>query len=126
MKIETMHYDEKDLRAIEATGRLDANESVFFARQLEYIRPKTYDVKRAALSAVTLMPVDTRRLPVQILSPIVSTIVLVRQRSLHLMLTICRARMFWLKNSPRLLRVLVILTAIRFKRFVTRCLPVLI
>ena len=59
MTNETMHYDEKDLRAIEATGRLDANESVFFARQLEYIRPKTYDVKRAQLSAVTLMPVDT-------------------------------------------------------------------
>ena len=59
MKIETMHYDEKDLRAIEATGRLDANESVFFARQLEYIRPKAYDAKRAALSAMTLFPVDT-------------------------------------------------------------------
>ena len=55
----TMRYDEKDLRAIEATGRLDANESVFFARQLEYIRPKTYDVKRAALSALSVMPVDT-------------------------------------------------------------------
>ena len=59
MTKETMHYDEQDLRAIEATGRLDANESVFFARQLEYIRPKAYDVKRASLSAMSLFPVDT-------------------------------------------------------------------
>lgn len=59
MTKETMTYDEQDLRAIEATGRLDANESVFFARQLEYIRPKTYDVKRAKLSAMEVMPVDT-------------------------------------------------------------------
>lgn len=56
---EQMHYDAQDLRAIEATGRLDANESVFFARQLEYIRPKAYDIKRAAMSAMTLFPVDT-------------------------------------------------------------------
>ena len=56
---EQMRYDEQDLRAIESTGRLDANESVFFARQLEYIRPKAYDIKRAALSAMTLFPVDT-------------------------------------------------------------------
>lgn len=56
---EQMHYDAQDLRAIEATGRLDANESVFFARQLEYIRPQAYDIKRAAMSAMTLFPVDT-------------------------------------------------------------------
>lgn len=54
-----MNYDAQDLRAIEATGRLDANESVFFARQLEYIKGKTYDVKRAPLSAMSLMPVST-------------------------------------------------------------------
>lgn len=55
----TMHYDEQDLRAIQATGRLDANESVFFARQLEYIRPKSYDILRAQLSAMSLFPIDT-------------------------------------------------------------------
>ena len=54
-----MNYDAQDLRAIESTGRLDANESVFFARQLEYIKGKTYDVKRAPLSALMLMPVST-------------------------------------------------------------------
>lgn len=59
MKNELTHYDAQDLRAIESTGRLDANESVFFARQLEYIRPKAYDVKRAQLSAMTLFPIDT-------------------------------------------------------------------
>lgn len=54
-----MNYDAADLRAIDASGRLDANESVFFARQLEAIRSQTYDIKRVALSALTLMPVDT-------------------------------------------------------------------
>lgn len=52
-------YDAQDLRAIENTGRLDANESIFFARQLEAIRAQTYDVKRAQLNALALMPVDT-------------------------------------------------------------------
>jgi hypothetical protein len=59
----TMNYDAQDLRAIEASGRLDANESVFFARQLEFIRPKAYDVKRAALSAMGLFPIDTSTNP---------------------------------------------------------------
>lgn len=55
----TMNYDAQDLRAIENTGRLDANEGIFFARQLEAIRAQTYDVKRVQLNALTLMPVDT-------------------------------------------------------------------
>ena len=54
-----MKYDANDLRVIEASGRLDANESVFFARQLEYVKGRTYDVKRANLSALTLFPVST-------------------------------------------------------------------
>lgn len=54
-----MNYDAQDLRAIESSGRLDANESVFFARQLEYVKSQTYDIKKVALSALTLMPVDT-------------------------------------------------------------------
>ena len=56
---DNLHYDAADLRAIEATGRFDANESVFFARQLEYVKAKTYDIKRAPLNAMRLFPVST-------------------------------------------------------------------
>lgn len=55
----TMTYDEADLRVIENSGRLDANESVFFARQLEFVKSQTYDVKRAVLNALNIMPVST-------------------------------------------------------------------
>lgn len=58
-----INYDAQDLRAIESSGRFDANESLFFARQLEYIRPKAYVVKRAKLSALELMPIDTSTNP---------------------------------------------------------------
>lgn len=54
-----MHYDAQDLRAIESTGRLDANEAIHFARQLEFVKSQAYDVKRPALSAMALFPVDT-------------------------------------------------------------------
>lgn len=56
-----MHYDEQDVRIAENSGllRADANESIFFARQLEHIRSKTYDIERPKLSAWTLFPVDT-------------------------------------------------------------------
>lgn len=54
-----MKYDEADFRAISNTGRLDANESIFFARQLEYVKTKTFDIKKVNLSALTLMPVST-------------------------------------------------------------------
>lgn len=54
-----MKYDAQDLRAIEASGRLDANEGVFFARQLEAIKAQAYDVKRPKLSAMDIMPVST-------------------------------------------------------------------
>jgi hypothetical protein len=54
-----MHYDELDLRVIEGSGRLDANESVFFARQLEYVKSKTYDIKYPAMNALALFPVST-------------------------------------------------------------------
>ena len=56
---ETMNYDEADLRAIEATGRFDANEGIFFARQLEYVKSRTYDIKRVPLNAMRLLPVST-------------------------------------------------------------------
>ena len=54
-----MNYDAQDLRAIESSGRLDANEGIFFARQLEAIKSRAYDVKRPKLSALELMPVST-------------------------------------------------------------------
>jgi hypothetical protein len=62
MKTDNMHYDEMDLRIIENNPqglRNDAGETVFFARQLEYVRAKTYDVERPALSAWDLFPIDT-------------------------------------------------------------------
>jgi hypothetical protein len=54
-----MNYDAQDLRAIEASGRLDANEGIFFARQLESIKSRAYDVKRPKLSAMEVLPVST-------------------------------------------------------------------
>jgi len=59
----TQRYDE-DLADIEAAipsaggARLDANESVFFARQLEYIRSKIYEIKRVRMSALEVFPID--------------------------------------------------------------------
>lgn len=37
---------------------LDADQTVFFRRQLEYIKPQTYDVKYPNLMATTVFPVD--------------------------------------------------------------------
>lgn len=59
MNKEQMKYDEADLRVIQNTGRFDANESVFFARQLEFVKSQTYDIKRVGLNALTLIPVST-------------------------------------------------------------------
>jgi len=56
---EKLNYDAQDLRAIENTGRFDANESLFFARQLESIKAQAYDVKRAPLNALAIIPVST-------------------------------------------------------------------
>jgi len=39
--------------------RLDANESAIFARQLEYIKAKTYDTKYKDLKAYMLIPIST-------------------------------------------------------------------
>lgn len=38
---------------------LDANETVFFARELETVKAKTYDIKYPALKATQLIPVST-------------------------------------------------------------------
>jgi len=39
--------------------RQDANETVYFARQLEYVRSRIYDIKRPPLSAFQAFPIDT-------------------------------------------------------------------
>ncbi len=38
---------------------LDADQTVFFKRQLEYIKPKQYDIKYPNLMATTVFPVDS-------------------------------------------------------------------
>lgn len=38
---------------------LDANETAFFERQLEFVKSRTYDIKYAELRAVQLIPVST-------------------------------------------------------------------
>ena len=42
---------------------LDANESIFFARQLEFIKSKTYDIDYPELKAMSLIPVSTEAGP---------------------------------------------------------------
>lgn len=43
----------------EQFNKLDAGESTFFARELEQIRAKAYNVKYAALKGISFVPVDT-------------------------------------------------------------------
>lgn len=60
MKRSEMRYDEFDLRAIQNSPlRLDANESIFFARELEFVKAQTYDVKYPELTAMRIIPVST-------------------------------------------------------------------
>lgn len=61
MRNDTRHYDESEKRYLDATNKFntDANESIFFARELEHIKSQTYDVKRPMLSALDLIPIDT-------------------------------------------------------------------
>lgn len=42
---------------------MDDNESIFFSRQLEYIKTKTYDTKYKPLKAIELIPVSTEADP---------------------------------------------------------------
>lgn len=44
---------------IRQNSNLDAGETLFFTRELESIKAKTYDVKRANLNAFNLIPVDS-------------------------------------------------------------------
>lgn len=57
--MEHMNYDANDLRAIESSGtfRSDAGESIWFARQLDYVKGQAYDVKRPPLAAMQLFPI---------------------------------------------------------------------
>lgn len=59
MTTENMHFDQRDADYYQATTRCDANESIFFARQLEHVKSQTYDIKYPALSALNLFPIDT-------------------------------------------------------------------
>ena len=56
---EILKYDQNDLRAIESAGRFDANESIHFARQLEYIKSQIYSTLYAPRNALAVMPVST-------------------------------------------------------------------
>lgn len=55
-----MNYDAHELALIEASGKLnqDAGETVFFARELDFIKAKSYDVKYPAYTAFDAMPVE--------------------------------------------------------------------
>lgn len=59
MRNDNRNYDENELRYIQGTNRLDANESIFFARELEHIKARSYDIKRAKLSGFELLSVST-------------------------------------------------------------------
>lgn len=57
-----LHYDERDLPAVgavlsKAPTSLRQDASAFTARQLEYVRAKTYDKKMPVLRALQLIPV---------------------------------------------------------------------
>ena len=43
---------------IASAKRWDAGESIFFARELEYVKSQTYDIKFSALKARQLLPLD--------------------------------------------------------------------
>lgn len=62
-----MHYDDADVAVIVSSGLFnnDANnnESIFFARQLDYVKSKAYDVKYPANNALALFPVSSEADP---------------------------------------------------------------
>lgn len=53
------HYDEKEAKYLELEGRMDADTSVFLARQLTHIRAQTLTVKKTPLNAFQVFPVQT-------------------------------------------------------------------
>lgn len=56
---EQLNYDERDHAIIMASGRFDANEGMYFARELEKIKSNTYDVRYPELTATRIIPVST-------------------------------------------------------------------
>lgn len=54
-------YDERDLAVIEASGQLrqDANEGIFFARELESVKAETYDIEYPELMGTQVIPVSS-------------------------------------------------------------------
>jgi hypothetical protein len=59
MRNDNRNFDENELRYIQGTNRLDANESIYFARELEHIKARSYDIKRAKLSGFELLAIST-------------------------------------------------------------------
>lgn len=59
MANEKMRYDERDYAVITASQRLDANEGIFFARELEYVKAQSYDVQYPELTATRIIPVSS-------------------------------------------------------------------
>lgn len=52
-------YDERDYAIIQNSQRLDANEGIFFAQELESVKARTYDVVYPEFSAMKIIPVDS-------------------------------------------------------------------
>ena len=63
MKKNEQRYDERDLAVIRGTYQLDDGESLFFARELEHIKTRTYDVVYADLTGLTLIPISSEANP---------------------------------------------------------------
>ncbi len=58
-----LRYDERDYAVIAASQRLDAGETLFFARELESVKTKTYDKLYANLTAKSVIPVSNEADP---------------------------------------------------------------
>lgn len=56
-------YDERDLAVIRNTQQMDEGEAIFFARELEYIKARTYDVVYPELTGLKVIPISTEADP---------------------------------------------------------------
>ena len=63
MKTKEQRFDERDYAVIQASQRLDADESVFFARELEHVKAQSYDVQYPELTATKNIPVSSEAGP---------------------------------------------------------------
>lgn len=59
VKFEDIKVDAAQVADVVSSTQLRDDSAVFFARQLEYIKAQTYDVKRANLSAFQRFPINT-------------------------------------------------------------------